>query len=291
MNEAPSSVVETSAGPIEVARAGEGPPVVLVHGTPGGCDSSLAMGRFLVDAGFELIAPSRPGYLGTPLAGRESFDAQGELLGAMLEALGHESAAFLTWSGGGPIGYRLGATHPERVSRLVAVAAVSGTYRSPNEGLDDRLIMETRPGNWLLRELAERAPKTAISATLRAEGDLSRKELKAQVAEVMADREQADVVLSMASVVGDYENRREGIVNDRTRFTEIEDLDLGRVAAPTLIVVGDADVDVPPSHSDFAAEAIPGAEKLTMERGTHLCLFAHHDARSAQERVVSFLRR
>ena len=120
--------------PIEVARAGDGPPVVLVHGTPGGLDSSLAMGRFLVDAGFELIAPSRPGYLGTPLAGRESFDAQAELLGAMLDALGHDSAAFLTWSGGGPSGYRLAATQPEKVSALVAFAAVSGNYKSPNEG-------------------------------------------------------------------------------------------------------------------------------------------------------------
>lgn len=284
-------MIDTSAGPIEVARAGQGPPVVLVHGTPGGCDSSLAMGRFLVDAGFELIAPSRPGYRGTPLAGRESFDAQAKLLGALLDALGHDSAAFLTWSGGGPSGYRLAATRPESVSRLVAFAAVSGNYKSPNEGIDDRLIMETRPGNWLLRELAARAPKTAISATLGAEGDLTRKELKAQVAEVIADEEQAEVVLSMAQVVGDYENRREGIVNDRARFTEIRDLGLEGIKAPTLIVVGDADVDVPPSHSEFAAKTIPGAEKLMIERGTHLALFAHPHARAAQECVVSFLRR
>jgi pimeloyl-ACP methyl ester carboxylesterase len=250
----------------------------------------MAMGRFLVDAGFELIAPSRPGYLGTPLAGRESFDSQAELLAAMLDALGHDGAAFLTWSGGGPSGYLLAASRPERVSKLVAFAAVSGNYKSPNEGIDDRLIMETRPGNWLLRELAARAPKTAIRATLGAEGDLTRKELKAQVAEVMADEEQADVVLSMANVVGDYEHRREGIVNDRARFTEIRNLGLERIAAPTLIVVGDTDVDVPPSHSDFAAETIPGAEKLTMKRGTHLSLFAHPDARAAQKRVVDFLR-
>ena len=204
--------------------------------------------------------------------------------------LGHETASFLTWSGGGPSGYRLAATQPEKVSRLVAFAAVSGNYSSPNEGFDDRLIMETKPGNWLLRELAARAPKTAIRATLGAEGDLTRKELKAQVAEVLAEEEQAEVVLSMAGVVADYEHRREGIVNDRARFTEIESLDLDRIVAPTLIVVGDADVDVPPSHSDFAAATIPGAEKLTMDRGTHLSLFAHPDARAAQERVVSFLR-
>ena len=249
------------------------------------------MGRFLVDAGFELIAPSRPGYAGTPLGWRESFDAQGELLGALLDALGRDSASFLTYSGGGPSGYRLAATQPERVSRLVAFAAVSGNYKSPNEGLEDRLVLETRPGNWLLRKLIAAAPKMTITATLRAEGDLSGKELKAQVAEVMADSEQRDVVLAMARVSGDYEHRKDGIVNDRARFTEIQSLGLEAIRAPTLVVVGDVDVDVPPAHSDFAAETIPGAEKLTIERGTHLSLFAHPDAREAQQRVVSFLRR
>ena len=248
------------------------------------------MGQFLVDAGFELIAPSRPGYLGTPLAGRESFDAQAQLLAAMLDALGHDSAAFVTWSGGGPSGYRLAATKPEKVSRLVAFAAVSGNYSSPNEGFEDRMILETRPGNWLLRKLTAHAPKTTIRATLGAEGDLSRKELKAQVRAVMSDPEQAEVVLAIANVGADFEHRREGTANDRARFTEISSLGLEDIKVPTMIVVGDADVDVPPAHSDFAAETIPGAEKLTMHRGTHLSLFAHPEARAAQERVVQFLR-
>lgn len=248
------------------------------------------MGSFLAGAGFEVIAPSRPGYLGTPLDGRESFDAQAGLHAAMLDALGHERAAFVTWSGGGPSGYRVAARMPERVTRLVAFAAVSGNYKSPNEGIEDRLVMQTKPGNWLLRQLAARAPKTTVSATLGAEGDLKRSELKTLVREVMADDRQTAVVLALANVVGDYGHRRDGMANDRARFTEIDTLELERITAPTLIVVGDADVDVPPSHSEHAHTAISGSEILRMDRGTHLCLFAHQDAREAQARVVSFLR-
>jgi pimeloyl-ACP methyl ester carboxylesterase len=61
-------------GTIEIGRAGAGPPVLFVHGAPGGADSSLAMGQFLVSAGFEVIAPPRPGYLGTrwPAAARST---------------------------------------------------------------------------------------------------------------------------------------------------------------------------------------------------------------------------
>jgi len=287
---AEGEIVETSRGPIEVRRRGSGPPALMVHGAPGGSDSSVAMGRFLVDGGFELIAPSRPGYLGSPLGDGADIDAQADLLGALLDALGHEHAAVLSWSGGGPSAYRLAVRAPERVSALAAFAAVSGPYEAPDEGFESRLVMRTRPGNWLLRALAEHAPKSTISATLAAEGDLDRAELRALVAEALGDPRQADVVLTMARVVGDYEHRRDGVENDLARFGAIESLELDRIAAPTLIIHGDADADVPPAHSDRAEAAIPGAERLTLARGTHLALFVHPDAAGAQSRVLAHLR-
>ena len=48
--------------------------------------------------------------------------------------------------------------------------------------------------------------------------------------------------------------------------------------------------DVPPRHSELAAARIPGAERLVMQRGTHLCRFAHPDADEAQARVAAHLR-
>jgi pimeloyl-ACP methyl ester carboxylesterase len=132
------TTVATSRGDVEVVRVGTGPPVMVIHGTPGGADSSAAMGRFLVDDGFEVIAPSRPGYLGTPLDGRRSIDDQADLLATLLDALGVERAGLLTWSGGGPSGYRLAVRHPDRVCALVAFAGVSQSYagrrRASNNG-------------------------------------------------------------------------------------------------------------------------------------------------------------
>jgi hypothetical protein len=51
-----TEIVQTALGPVEVGRRGTGAPVLFVHGTPGGSDSSLVMGRFLAEAGFEVIA-------------------------------------------------------------------------------------------------------------------------------------------------------------------------------------------------------------------------------------------
>lgn len=284
-----AETVDTSLGPVEVARSGEGPPVLMLHGTPGGSDSSLAMGRFVAAAGHELIAPSRPGYLGTPLDGRGAIDDQADLHAALLDALGHDRAGLLTWSGGGPSGYRLAVRHPDRVSALVAFAAVSQAWHPADDDLEARLLLKTSFGNWLLRFLTHHAEKTMVSATLQAEGSLSKDELKALVEEVIAEPDQREVVLTMAEVVADYDHRREGMDNDIARFAEIDSLELARITVPTLVINGDADADVPPAHSDHAAATIPGAEHLVMDRGTHLSLFAHPDAHAAQARALTKL--
>ena len=283
--------IDTALGPVEIERAGEGPPVLVVHGTPGGSDQALAMGRFLVDAGFETIAPSRPGYLGTPLDdARAAIDAQADLHAALLDALGHPHAGVLAWSGGGPSSYRLAIRHPERVSALVVAAGVSQPFAPDAANIDERLMMDTRAGNWLLRFLAAHAPKTTVSSTLGAEGDLSRKELRVRTKAVVGDERQTELVLAMAAAASDHAHRAAGIDNDLARFAELESHELERIGVPTLIVGGDADSDVPPAHSDHAAATIPGAEHIVLSRGTHLALWVHPEAEATQARAAALLR-
>jgi pimeloyl-ACP methyl ester carboxylesterase len=284
-----TELTDTACGPIEVARTGSGPPVLVIHGTPGGADSSISMGRFLADAGFEVIAPSRPGYLSTPLEGREEIDRQADLMAALLEALDIPAVGVLTWSGGGPSGYRLAVRHPARVTGLVAASAVSHRFPRPTMQLEDRLMMNTSAGNWMLRFLSEHAPASTVSATIRAEGDLSRKELKALATAALADEGQRNFVLTMAVAAGDRAHRGAGVDSDWEHFAAIDSLELERVGVPTLLIHGTADTDVPPEHSEFAAGAIPGAELLTLDRGTHLALIVHPEADEAQQRAIATL--
>lgn len=287
---APQETIKTELGTVAFAREGSGPPVLFVHGSPGGTDSSLTMGRFLVEAGFELIAPARPGYPGTLLGDLTGIDDQADLHAALLDALGINAAAVITWSGGGPSGYRLAVRHPEKVRALTAFASVSQKYTPPKEGIDEKLIENSSAGNWLLRFLADHAPKSTVSSTLAAEGDLSRKELRALVEQAMEDESQVDVVLTMAKVVADHANRAAGLENDMARFGEIEDLELKKISAPSLVIHGTADVDVTPDHGDHAAATIPGADFLAMEKGTHLSLFVHPEAGAAQQKVLELFR-
>jgi dienelactone hydrolase len=67
-------VVHTASGPVEVAEAGEGPLVLVVHDAAGGFDLGLRVGADVLREGFRVIAPSRFGYLGTPMPTDASLD-------------------------------------------------------------------------------------------------------------------------------------------------------------------------------------------------------------------------
>jgi pimeloyl-ACP methyl ester carboxylesterase len=80
-----SEIAETGRGPIEYATAGAGPPVLLIHGAGGGYDQGLLLGRPLLEKGFRVIAPSRFGYLRTPLPDDASAQAQADAHAALLD--------------------------------------------------------------------------------------------------------------------------------------------------------------------------------------------------------------
>ena len=85
-----SQVIETASGPIEYATVGDGPPVLVVHGAGGGYDQGLILARVLIGVGFRHIAPSRFGFLRTPLPTDASPAAQADAFAELLDALNIE---------------------------------------------------------------------------------------------------------------------------------------------------------------------------------------------------------
>lgn len=121
----------TASGPVEYAERGDGEPVLAVHGSGGGWDQGLVGAEFLHVNGFRIIAPSRPGYLGTPLSTGRTFAEQGDALAALLDALAIDRVKVLAASGGGPATYEFAARHPDRVLRLVQIDSVCIPGRIP----------------------------------------------------------------------------------------------------------------------------------------------------------------
>jgi pimeloyl-ACP methyl ester carboxylesterase len=247
------------------------------------------MGRFLSDAGFEVIAVSRPGYLGTPLQPNATPEQQGDLLAALLDALAIDDAGLLVWSGGGPSGYGLAARHPDRVNSLVAAAAVSKPLED-NVPLEERIFARTTLGNWFLQMLIRTAPKSTVKATIKTEGDLTRQEINALTDRVMADPALYDMVIELAFVVADYAPRKQGVLNDWHWFANVGDLGLERITAPALLIHGERDAEVGVDHSRHVQEQVPDAKLELLPRGTHIALWIHTEVERVQAQAIAHLR-
>ncbi len=119
-----SRIAQTACGPIEYTLLGEGPVILVSHGTSSDCFSSAGSGP-LLEAGFSVLTPSRPGYGRTPLKVGLSAGQAAEAMIALLDSLKIETCAVKAISGGGPMGLALAANHPERAGRLALVAAIT----------------------------------------------------------------------------------------------------------------------------------------------------------------------
>jgi pimeloyl-ACP methyl ester carboxylesterase len=291
MSTAPAEtrLADTALGVVEHLDRGDGPPVLFVHGSPGGADQGALMGAFLVEAGFRVVALSRPGYLGTPLTDdRATPDQQAALELALLDTLGIDRVAVACWSGGGPSAYRLAAQHPERVTALACFAAVSGPYSFPSglAGLEES-ILTSRFGHWLMKEMIRHTPERVVAMVPAEEGDLTKEQAKELSAQIWDDPVKRDFVLTLSETVT---GRRAGLENDRAQFPEIGDLGLASITAPTLLVHGTVDTDVAPEHSERALAEIPGATTHRIETGTHIAAWTDPTAAEVQARVVAHLR-
>jgi pimeloyl-ACP methyl ester carboxylesterase len=274
-------VVDTALGPVEVAERGDGEPILVVHGTLGGWDQGLAGGEFLRANGYRVIAPSRPGYLGTPLTTGRTFPEQGDALAALLDACGIDKIAVVAVSGGGPATYELAARHPDRLSALVQVDSVCIPGRIP--GLIARIAandVAARTQLWLLRH----ATRQTLTAVLRGVGTYTKAEAsKRAVALAAIPGRTALLELTLRASLG-AARRRPGMRNDFHVFTPAP---VERISCRTLIVHGRFDKIAPPANAEYAHANIEGSELVWLD-GSHVA-FALEAADTAPAMILDWL--
>src|SRR5438067_398232 len=104
--------------------AGEGAPLLLLHGIAGSADEFLSV---LPDLGrrYRAIAADAPGhgFSEKPLAHRYDIAAYVDATLGLMDTLGIDRAPVVAFSGAGTVAISLALTHPERVEELVLVDA------------------------------------------------------------------------------------------------------------------------------------------------------------------------
>jgi 2-hydroxy-6-oxonona-2,4-dienedioate hydrolase len=124
-NESTSRIVRTPDYEIQVNEAGEGHPVLLIHGTGAGATgwSNFAPNIGPLSEGFRVVAVTMPGWgESSPQPVESGFD-QGEAVKQLMDALEIERAAIVGNSMGGGAGIIVNARWPERVSHLVLMGS------------------------------------------------------------------------------------------------------------------------------------------------------------------------
>ncbi len=120
-----SVLIKTRCGPIEYQEAGQGSPLLMVHGSGGGHDQGMTFAGGLAQQGVRVIAVSRFGYLRTPMPLDASPAAQADAHVCLLDALGITNAAVVGGSAGGPSALQMAIRHPDRVSALVLLVPLA----------------------------------------------------------------------------------------------------------------------------------------------------------------------
>ena len=270
----PEGIIRDVAGAkVHYIDEGSGPAVILIHGFAG----STFSWRFVIPdlaKAHRVIAIDLPGF-GFSDRGPDvdySHAGQAERVVALLDLLGIQRATLVGHSMGGAIAQRIASRHPDRVERLILVAAVNAA-QPPDAARRGRAAGPM----FALVGVAQRSPRAMYAVGRRA---LRRMVHDKEFATEEVMRGYIDPLLIPGTVAA---------IRKMTEATRQEPpADLAAIGAPTLVLSGASDRAVPPEKALELAEAISGARYLVIPEAGHL--LAEERPAAFLEEVLAFLR-
>ncbi|MGH2663635.1 MAG: alpha/beta fold hydrolase [Actinomycetota bacterium] len=234
--------------------------LVLIHAFPVDAamwDRQLAS----LETDDQVLAPSLPGFGGTPPAGEIlSMDAAADFVAGEMDRAGLDRAVVSGLSIGGYIAFSLWRRHRQRIAGL----ALADTRAEP----DDEATVERR------KAVAQKALTEGSAAIAESPppllSDAADEPLWEQVKEMI--RRQPGEAIAAASL---------GMAarpDSRPMLPEID--------VPTTVIVGSADALTPPAMSETMARAIPNAELVTLHGAGHLSNLEDPDGFTASLRQL-----
>lgn len=252
--------------------AGAGEPVILVHGAGAGTTalSAFSSNLAVLAQDFQVFALDMPGW-GESAAVEFSAPDQLEALVGFMDAAGIERAALVGHSLGGARVFDVAAAHPDRVTRLVLLAA-------PAPGSDIFTSSPTEGGRAVMQAYLDSTPEkmAAMLSAICYDPALSTPDLAARMSEsARAHPEHATNFLTGIAKSG-------GAI-----FAADNPAVAARVTAPTLIVHGRNDRVVSYEASLRYVSMIADSRLLLLNRCGHWPHVEHAD--DVNRAIASFV--
>jgi pimeloyl-ACP methyl ester carboxylesterase len=268
-----SSLIDTRHGAMEVATAGEGTPVLVLHGAGGGYDQALLLARMFGPPGHHWIAVSRFGYLRSALPEDASTRAQAEALLDILDARGIDRIGILAMSGGVPPALQFAALAPDRVTGLALLSSAPFTPLTaaaqdlPMPAWAYQMLFASDLPIWAILHTAPGLLDPAFDVTPTLRSSLS--------------PEETATVAALTRTFLPVTDRLTGLGNEGAAIDTTATYPLARITAPVLIVHARDDGINPFPIAEFLARSLPQARILPLATGGHLLLGHQADVTAA----------
>jgi pimeloyl-ACP methyl ester carboxylesterase len=268
---------------VEYSIAGEGEHVLILHGGHSNCFEEFGY-QALIEKGFSIITPSRPGYGRTSKKAGVRLAAACKHYAALLSHLEIRKVHIIAMSAGGPSGIYFAAAYPELARSLTLQSAVTKEWlrHSDKEYKAARILF--RPGMekyiWsMISRVNNLFPSFIFKQMFPSFSTLTHAEGKARMGE--GDIEEV-------RKMNNRQRSGEGFFIDLKQVNEIRAEHLQGVACPALILHSKHDGSVPLEHAYHAYENIASSQLCLLDSWGHL-IWIGKSAEEMNEKLVGFL--
>lgn len=231
--------------------AGEGPPLVLIHGLASSSTTWRVVGPILAEE-HQVLAVDLLGHgESAKPRGDYSLGAQASMVRDVMVTLGVEQATFVGHSLGGGVALQLAYQFPSRCQRLALVATGGlGPEISP------LLRAVSLPGAELVLPLLLSARR---HAAVGAVGRALRRRVGLRLDDTRAGRWEHDAALASAAGRAAFVSTVREVIDLAGQRVSARDKLYLAAALPTLLVWGDNDAVIPVAHAYAAHQALPAS--------------------------------
>jgi pimeloyl-ACP methyl ester carboxylesterase len=258
-----SEILKTDYGDIEYAVEGEGSPVLLLHGSGGGYDQGLWLGKQTLGSGFKFISVSRFGFLRSPMPEDSSVEAQAATYIALLDYLKIKKVIVIAVSGGGPSALQFAHDYPNRCSALILMSAMSMPMAETFPIKIMHFIQKSDFVYWIFTRV-----------------------FQSQLLELMGippevykgfDLEEKELAQEMLNLMHPMSLRRRGTIHT-FEIKPLDSISMREISAPTLILHARDDKLMNYKHAEFAHRNIKQSKLISFETGGHALLTQFKEA-------------